>query len=389
MKLFSSIWNPSKLVVVFLHLRKDGNLLSACQYKKDGTAMQSLETFESVQTMLKKFGSAKAYWLHVEGSGVLSRLVDRASGYKDDLIINGDKDDFYFSSITDGEKSIVSFVRKNTVSAIEEAFKEAKVHLLGLSCGIVPSVLTVGANGLLKGEFELELRNEKILRFERKEQAKEQVICNDRYMSPQDVTGEGIVGSFDACNMVVDFCWTNELVKTAKEEYVQHKRFNVFGVGSILCVFLIVLVNYFYINQLNQEVAELEEELSLSNNNLSLLGQLEQERSRKEQLVETSGFTGNNFISYYLDKIGQSVPNSITLTTMDVFPLVEKLKEKQKVSVDTKKVQLSGLTASSVVLDDWIEKMNRFSWVKTIEVVNYSKISDAQAEFDLLLTLSK
>ncbi len=377
------------MVVVFLHLRKEGNLLTACQYKKDGTAMQSLETFESVQALLKKFGNSKAYWLQVEGSGVLSRLVDRASGYKDDLIINGDKDDFYFSSITDGEKSIVSFVRKNTVSAIEEAFKEAKVHLLGLSCGIVPSVMAVGASGLLKGEFEVELRNEKILRFERKEHVKEQVICNDRYMSPQDVTGEGILGSFNAGNMVVDFCWTYELVKTAKEEYVQHKRFNVIGVGSIFCVFLIVLVNYFYINQLNQEVAELEQELSLSNNNLSLLGQLEQERTRKEQLVETSGFTGNNFISYYLDKIGQSVPNSITLTTMDVFPLVEKLKEKQKVSVDTKKVQLSGLTASSVVLDDWIEKMNRFSWVKTIEVVNYSKISDAQAEFDLLLTLSK
>ncbi len=147
MKLFSSIWNPSKMVVVFLQLRKEGNLLTACQYKKDGTAMQSLETFESVQALLKKFGNSKAYWLQVEGSGVLSRLVDRASGYKDDLIINGDKDDFYFSSITDGEKSIVSFVRKNTVSAIEEAFNEAKVHLLGLSCGIVPSVLAVGASG--------------------------------------------------------------------------------------------------------------------------------------------------------------------------------------------------------------------------------------------------
>ena len=74
---------------------------------------------------------------------------------------------------------------------------------------------------------------------------------------------------------------------------------------------------------------------------------------------------------------------------MSVFPLTENLKEKRKVEIDQSKIQISGWTSSNVVLDDWIETINREEWVKSVELINYQKINDKDALFNLIISMAK
>jgi Tfp pilus assembly protein PilN len=238
-------------------------------------------------------------------------------------------------------------------------------------------------------DYIIRKKNNFIESFTRNENKSENTLFKEEFVTEKQVVAAAICAYLQHPIEGFDFCWTPEEQKKTRDEYRQHRKFNVLGVTSLVGILVFVLVNYFYVNHLNDQIVQLETDLSMSNDNLSLLDQLEQEKMRKEQLIETSGFLGNKFISFYLDKIGKSVPATIYLKNMVVFPAEEKLKEKRKVTVDTKKIEIEGLTNSSVVFDDWIEKMDRFAWVKSVEVMNYTKINESQAEFKLIMLLSK
>lgn len=127
----------------------------------------------------------------------------------------------------------------------------------------------------------------------------------------------------------------------------------------------------------------------LNNENLALLERLRQEKTRKEQLILSSGINASEFISFYIDRIGESVPGSISLKEVQVFPLKEKLKEKKKVEIQQEVIEIIGYTPGSEVLDNWMEKVNRFEWVKSVELINYLKSENVNAEFKLLITLEQ
>ena len=73
----------------------------------------------------------------------------------------------------------------------------------------------------------------------------------------------------------------------------------------------------------------------------------------------------------------------------DRFPVVDKLKDKQKVEVDSRRIWIAGSTKGNEILDDWIEKMDRFDWVKSIELLNYLKSTDEWAEFEIVINLAE
>lgn len=382
-------WKYKKVKLILVRLHKDGNRYFVVHSDTNDFVKIRYEELTDLKEFLQKANNSGVFWLHVEGTGVLTRFVDRPAGYKGDIIVNGDKEDFYFSSYSDGEQSIVSFVRKQLIEPLLEVFSDLKLHLLNMTCGKVPLLQLMDGNDTFKGEYTIGLQGGKLKTLERAEPKTGEIVFKGNYADEIQFVGSAVFGLMNFPKEGMEFCFSEEEKTKALQEFREHRRFNTIGLAGIGLVLLVVVGNYFYINQLNNTIATMEDELSLGNENLSLLDKLEQERERKEQLVEASGFLGNKYISFYLDKIGQSVPPTIDLQELDVFPLKEKLKEKQKVTVDTKKIWVTGTTDNSVVLDDWMEKMNRFEWVKSVEVINYSKMSDQQAAFSLLIQLNQ
>lgn len=384
MRKTNQIWKPKRVVVIFAKLSKEGLTLHGLKMGSKATsAAKEPVFFSSLPELVKHFGNGQAYWIHVQGSGVLTRVVDRSEGYYDDLIVNGDKSEFFFSSYTDGQRSIVSFFRKSAIQVILDQLKEQKAHLFSCSSGPIPEVVNSLEEQLnyLKGEYDIQLQGNKILSLSK----------NENYQATSaslNSIGKAVYTLFREENTAFRFTALEDLKANALEEYAQQRKFQVLGISSLVLIFLLVFANYFYTNSLNQQIVELEDELALNNGNLTLLDQLKGERARKHQLIENSGFLGNKFMSFYLDKIGNSVPENIDLEELNLFPLEEKLKEKRKVTVQAGRVEVNGFTLNNSILDDWIEKINRFEWVERVELLNYMKV-DNRAHFKLLIILTK
>ena len=388
MQLFKNIWTPRSIVIIFLHFNGSEQKLAALKYTaKEGAKGEvgKAQLFDTLEEIVKNYGKSVPYHLHVSGSGVLSRKLESLPNYMDELVINGNSDDFVFSTYDDETSLAASFFRRQLIEEHLEYMQEQKIHLLGISSGLTP-LFTLEDSVNFNFDYSLVKENGKISNFQRLENGQEKVLIDGVYFTAQQLLAKSIFQNLREPDTHY-ISSVEETYTESKNNYKQFNQFRVSGLTLLSVIFLSLVINYFYQNNLNNQVAQLEQDLSMSNDNLALLDRLEQEKIRKEQLVFSTGVNSSRFLSYYLDEIGRTVPEKVNLRELEVFPLDGKMKNKRKVEVDESSIRISGSTQGNEMLDDWIERMDRFEWVQSVELLNYLKTEGDRADFILTITL--
>ncbi len=376
-------WHPRQMIVVFIENTGTGfELKAVSMHTRKG--IRSVDSFSSLDDIIAKYGTYATYWVHVDGTGVLTRIVDAHSDYKKDLLMNVDPDDFFFTTISSPGNRLVSFVRKSVVESFMEQIREKKLFLIGVSCGFAPAGLLLEDKETASFDYTLTREDQWFTSLERMESPSRNQFHNGSFLSRTEFLATAIGNA--VFSQRPDF--EPEFNKEKLKEVREYAKFKTIGVSSIAAILLILICNYFYLNHLNNRIADKEAEIALNNSNLSLLDKLNQEEIRKRQLVANSNTNTTFFISYYLDEIGKSVPEKIRLLEMYVFPLTQKLKEKRKVEIDKTRIEVTGWAYDNIVLDDWIEKLDRQDWVKSVELVNYHRNND-EAEFKIIIFLTE
>jgi hypothetical protein len=388
MKSWKDIWSSSEYQVIqvnFVQNTVQYDLVSVKKGKIKNTSV-SLDTLEELMKGVKQNIPVV---VHVAGSGVLTRLTEFVSGYKEQLIVNGDKDEFYFNSWHDGSRILVSFFRKNLIEELLSQLSEKKAFLFGVTCGIVPVLSLASENELITLDYTIQLMDGKFVKVERnEEQTQRTVLLGGVFYQRDDIILKGIYSSVVQRNECFEQGFPEEEVSNYQLEYTQFKQFTVFGIALVFTILFALFGNYLYMNSLNQDIADLEVELTLNNDNLSLFEKLKQEKTRKELLIDNAGVYQKHFLTFYLDKISGTIPSKIDLQELYLFPLKEALKEKRKVELEKLTINLVGTTPTSELLEEWMNKLNRFSWIKSVQLVNYLK-SEGDASFKLLITLQE
>lgn len=394
-KWLENSWTPKKVILVTLRFSNQERQLSAAKISAKQTAAPQQE-FETIAELVKKMGKETAYVLHVEGAGVLNRLVENIPNYKEQLIVNGDKEDFYFTSLPVGNKLLTSFFRKTLIAETMQELQLLKVFVVNVTSGIPPLAGLGERNLKLHHEYILEITGGEVKRFERSEQnpsdgrkENKQVHVDGQLMEYAEAQAKGILQQVVNPETKVVGGFEAEEKEEKQTAYKEYSKFRLLGLSLVFGILLMLIANYFYTNSLNQQVADLEMELALNNENLTIIDRMEQEKIRKGQLLQSSGINSSSFVSYYLNEIGKSVPKTISLFTLNEFPLTQRLKQKQKVEIAQEIIEITGETPSSPVLDDWMEYLNRYEWVNRVELLNYSKTASGKSQFHIQIKIKK
>lgn len=330
--------------------------------------------FSSIEDIIEHYGKNSPYSIHLLGSGILTRFIDRSDNYQNDLIITGDKNEFIFNTYTDNKKSLVSFFRSNVVEPEIQILEDNNCHIVSVSGGYAILPL-IDLNLNYKGKVEIQCRDNQLVNFEKG-------------------TEDSLTGLLRLNNAILahlskqdDYFDKTEVVKESKENFKQFLLFKTLGLTIVGVLLMALIVNKIISHQVNNEIADLEARLSISNSNLSLLNRLTEEETRKKVLLNSGGGLSNEYISKYLDDISRTVPQQIDLLKLTVFPIDGNLKDKQKISVDNNVIRVSGEAKNNQILDDWLEQLNRISWLHAVEVIAYSKNEHGIGEFSLLIKI--
>jgi len=344
---------------------------------------------EDVTELLKKAGKNTPYVIHFTGFGVLARIAENVPNYKEGLLVTGNEDDFYFSCYELKGTVGVSFIRRSLVNPLLEQLTAQKVFIWGIHTGPLPLVAILPETSVAQLDYTVELAKGELKVLERNTGETKRLATDTGFLAT-DAAYVRALHQLTFQPTEVYFQGLEEArFEQTKSDYKEFVRFVKLGIG-ILAFFLVTLVgNYFYVNHLNAEAAQLEADISGFGENLALMDRLQQEKQRKLLLIENSGVQSSKYVSFYLDEIGVSVPASIQLTDMVTFPLIEPLKPKRKVELNPKHLTIIGFSGSSKVLDDWMENLERKEWISSVELINYVRINDQKATFHLLVKIQE
>lgn len=382
---------PRKWVLVQVQLEQQEQHLRYVVVTKETASLDQVlwTVVENAEELIKKAGKNLPYIVHFSGFGVLSRIAENVSNYRESLLVTGGEDDFYFSSYELKGTVGVSFIRKSLVEPLLETLSTQKIFLWGVHTGPVPLIRLLNENSQLQLDFVIETVNGDLKKLERNTGDVKRLATDSGFLDTDAAYVRAIYQLTNEPSEQYHQGLDDERFAQTKADYKEFVRFVKLGIG-ILAFFLIALVgNYFYVNHLNNVAAQLESDIAGYGENLALSDRLQQEKQRKLVLVENSGIQSAKYVSFYLDEIGASVPAAVQLSSLETFPLLEPLKPKRKVELNSKHLTITGFSSSSKILDDWMEALERKKWITGVELINYVRINDQKATFQLLVKIGE
>lgn len=316
--------------------------------------------------------------IHVIGKGVLNKVTEPNEDYLENVLMNADPDDFYINYLDLEEKRYVSFTRKTALNDALSALNEVNDNILDIIIGPYHSLIDDVRQNIRSTPIGSIDFNNGIYSFNSKE-------INQR----PKFNGELLINSFWAVTVGYTFL-KNQLsisVFDSKERkkkisnYRDKRQFKLIGIGAII-IFLIALIgNYFYQGHINSINADLEAKIMVYSDNLKKIDQIDQEMLRKKQLIANSGIIRNNYLSTTLDQIGSSIPSTIQLEEIQVYPLEKKLKRNEKPEFHRKSIKIAGKTKSSENIDQWINELNQLDWVDNVAILSFTTNEDKNTSF--------
>lgn len=383
--------SPRKFVYVQLQLeQQEWQIRYVFSGTKDTSGPVEWITADNAADLLKKAGKNHPYVLHFRGFGVLTRVVENAPNFKETLLVNGHEEDFYFNSMALKSTIAVSFLRVSLVQEFMDELLAGKAFIWGVHAGPIPLLALLDRNETTAQlDFTIEIANGDIRKLERNTGDEKRLAVPSGFLS----TDEAYVQAFRDLMAYETEGYEDGLPESfhteTKSNYKEFIRFVKLGVGMLSIFFLALLGNYFYVNHLNDKAAQLESDISGYGEDLALMDRLEQEKARKIVLVDNSGIQSQRYLTFFLDELGASVPASIQLETLEAFPLTEALKPKRKVELNRQQVSITGYSSNSKVLDDWMEQLEQKKWIAGVELLNYVRINDKKATFNLVVKISQ
>ena len=171
------------------------------------------------------------------------------------------------------------------------------------------------------------------------------------------------------------------------EEFKFFKWFSLFYKGGLGIILFILLINFLLFNSYNQQRNELESLLLINKNQLETYDELNKKFNEKHIFLKNTSFDKLSKKSFYTDRIASDLPTNIRLIELNIAPIRKHNRELSKFEFDSNVVLIKGKCSESIYLNDWVQKIKTYYWVKDLQIINYKYSSSNLGEFEIKLII--
>ncbi|RXR21258.1 hypothetical protein EQG63_04785 [Flavobacterium amnicola] len=374
-------------------IRKDNDeTYHVLTIKKRANAISILakRTFKNIEELQSKIDSKLPVLLVVDGKGVLNKQIN----FNEEADINWQKNidynSIYFTSYKTENSSFISFCRKNVIDEITSTFKSHNLQLVDVYVGSFLSSLlykSIQENTILSGDLELEFEEDALVSFTKKETSP----VPKKYTIGSDVIYNYELPLYGA--LVHFFITSKNVEKTQNsnltlEEVIYKKAFNYFGIFMLVAFFTSLLFSYGLIQFYGSENNELNLQNTYSNQSYQKILNLEKQKQEKLNIINQSGTFSNKYLSFYVYEISRSVPNTIALSELHVFPAGKEIKAEKKINFESNTIRVKGSTYNEDDLNQWLKSVKENNWVRNFEIVSLKKDKNNATLFEIKITIT-
>lgn len=322
-------------------------------------------------------------FINFSGKGVLTKKANQDDLTISKLLPNIKEEDFYSQRTA----KHISVVRRESVDDVLALFNEQNRDVLGISLNGFPvenSTNVLDNLSEVSGPiYSYQFNDAEIDTISAPLEGKEIRVGGDwlhsDYLIAYSVAFQSLIFQLDTIQV------GESEVAVLEDNYKQKKLFKTMGMGVLLGVLFLLLINFFLFGSFRNTYQELTEQLGMYEGQIQKIETLEKEVESKNNFLTKTGWLHSSKASYYADQIGSTVPKSIELTGLAVNPVDKKATKKQKETVyKTNLLHVSGTTKGSITLNKWLKRIKELDWVRNAEVLNYSRsVESNNAEFTI------
>jgi Tfp pilus assembly protein PilN len=359
--------------------------------EKQGAGLDSLDL------LVKEIGKEIPVALCITGKGVLYRRIPfnpdaTEANLLSRVLPNASASQFFMQQqMAREEEQYLSLLRRETALDI---LQKLAPHLTITSCHAGPLVLA-GLKSVLPTETETILSSRYGLSFEGEWLRDIVAITADEETSleinDQEISRACLI-ALAAAHTAFSETYVSGMqhiveLEKSKEEFLEKKKFGFYAKCLLASALLVLLGNYFIFSHYWEQQSMLEEKLSLNGSAYKEVKELETELASKSTFLKASGFTSSIPYSYCADRLAACMPEEIQLHTINLAPK-HHFSESDTIGFDRGTIEVSGACRESVVLNSWIQLIQKQDWVESAVLVSYVQNKSAlPGEFSLLIKL--
>ncbi|MCK0160142.1 hypothetical protein [Allomuricauda sp. F6463D] len=296
---------------------------------------------------------------------------------------NLDLEQFYYQILDDSKLRMVSMAKR---SVVEEHLVELK------EMGIVPTGLSLGVSGLspsisflespirgsnfsfhvkVDGEFEL---SQQVPAADMETDIQGLRLPTTHLLSFSQILGH-IQGSAPYSNL--------EDVNTEMDNHFKNQRFYQKGLQWGLGILLgVLLVNFLLFAHYRSKTMTSEGPID-PEQQARMLQNIQERVDTKENKLKALLGTSRSRTTYYMDRIGEGLPESILLDILAYQPLTRPVQPDKSIRTAGDQIRISGQTNNKEAFAEWTALLESMEWVGNLEIERYEYTSNTVDNFSI------
>ncbi|MBN2788272.1 MAG: hypothetical protein JXQ69_08125 [Paludibacteraceae bacterium] len=347
-----------------------------------------------LEKLSKKLSNKTVIFLSIDGKGVLLREQQQTDLSNDELIShvfpNVKSHEFYVQHIKlANDNMLVYFARKNTIDSILSQLKEQGFSCLqlNLGCLTINIIAAIVENGNVHANsYNISIKNGLIESTNKTNDNN----SNFTLIGEERIEYPYVIPYATGLSYFINKYETDSNNFQITEDQYNHAYLKIIkkgGIAFLLLIFVILLINFFIFCIQNDRQKSLAKELSQYQSTILQLTNLKSEIAEKEKIMQNSAWEGNSFFAFYADRIAASKPDGISFEKMEIFPVKINNNKFDFNSLQKDTILIMGITKNSLLLNDWTKVLRKHSFVKSVNISNYTQEESSSGKFTLVLAV--
>lgn len=373
--------NFKEKIVEFLRPKKKAQTIEV--YLEDGAILKVnftflkkqkeafvIDVFEEGLTLedaLKKVSKSVPITLFVNSDNAISKFSKHQIDF-DSVFPNLNKENFWIEEVELFGTTQLIVVPRAELDGVFEAFTHRKIIPYRTICGssylnsIMEAENTINlvksSTSNINGEDEFELENFSTQDYHLK--------ADNEIISSKKMIGY-LAGIQSVFKKQSNFTFQDFSTNSFFFQFLAKKAF----LTSIVLVFVALIANTLWFNNLNTEFAQLSQELASKTELIRSYEQTQKEIERKKSIINSLSLENPIGLAQISDQIGASLPSSITLSILSVYPkrkVIDKKKEKESPGLS---IKVEGDLTNENEFGEWIKRLENINWVGRVSIESF------------------
>ena len=148
------------------------------------------------------------------------------------------------------------------------------------------------------------------------------------------------------------------------------------------------MISFLFFSSYTSKINTLTDQLNVNETYKSTILKLSDDVQKKERLINDFSLTSSKS-SWYIDRIGISVPPSILLSNIQFQPLTKSIKKDKEIIIHEHLITIKGKSSNSNDFSNWISELEQKEWIQKVIIQGYGTGKKTITQFELLITIDR